>query len=307
MKKILLILLVFLFCPSPILAVNTIDINTASLQQLDELAGIGPALAQKIIDARPYASIDDLLNVKGIGEKTLQEIKNQGLAYVLTEPQAPSAHKASNAPMPQPVVTVTPKPITYPKGIIINEILPSPEGPDETNEFVELYNSNAVPVNISGWKIKDTVGTTTTYTLPKGSGIPANGYLVLKRPTTKISLHNNQDGVSLLFPNGNISDEISYSAATPKQSYNRTDADWQWNGAPTPGAKNNQTLPNLPKTDNTIHGASSNVDKKMFKASLQQGALNPWWLFIAASAIATISGILFLLLKLNVFKKDERS
>lgn len=59
-----------------------ININTASLQQLDNLQGIGPVLAQRIIDARPFSSVDDLIKVKGIGQKVLEKIKEQGLACI---------------------------------------------------------------------------------------------------------------------------------------------------------------------------------------------------------------------------------
>ena len=55
-----------------------IDINSATLEQLDQMTGIGPVMAQRIIDARPFSSVDDLLKVKGIGAKTLQKIKRDG-------------------------------------------------------------------------------------------------------------------------------------------------------------------------------------------------------------------------------------
>lgn len=56
-----------------------ININSAGIDDIVRLPGIGPVLAQRIIayrdSAGPYIEADDLLNVKGIGEKKLVKIK----------------------------------------------------------------------------------------------------------------------------------------------------------------------------------------------------------------------------------------
>jgi competence protein ComEA len=57
-----------------------VNINTATLEQLDELQGVGPATAQKIIDYRtangPFASIEDIKNVSGIGDAKFAAMKD---------------------------------------------------------------------------------------------------------------------------------------------------------------------------------------------------------------------------------------
>ena len=64
---------------------GSINVNTASQEELEKLAGIEETLALRIIEERekePFYSLNELTRVYGIGEKTVENIKNQGCAYV---------------------------------------------------------------------------------------------------------------------------------------------------------------------------------------------------------------------------------
>jgi len=56
-----------------------IDLNHATAQQLTAIPGIGEAMAQRIVDWReehgPFRRVEDLMKVKGIGEKSLEKMR----------------------------------------------------------------------------------------------------------------------------------------------------------------------------------------------------------------------------------------
>lgn len=59
--------------------VRKVSISTASIEELDELPGIGPGIAKRIVEYRnttPFTCVEDIMNVKGIGQKLFDKIKD---------------------------------------------------------------------------------------------------------------------------------------------------------------------------------------------------------------------------------------
>ncbi len=57
-----------------------ISINSGSVEELDSLPGVGPAIAERIVQYRkkkPFQRLEDLMEIKGIGEKMFDKIKDR--------------------------------------------------------------------------------------------------------------------------------------------------------------------------------------------------------------------------------------
>ena len=85
---------------------HPININTAGTTELQQVPGIGPSTAQKILDTRKsygaFKSVDDLLAIKGIGPKKLDKMRKY-----LTVGKPPSK-KQSNSPQTAAAPTKSP-------------------------------------------------------------------------------------------------------------------------------------------------------------------------------------------------------
>jgi competence ComEA-like helix-hairpin-helix protein len=120
----ILLLLVALFTPAfaqkkP--PAKPVDINTASIEQLQQLPGIGPVTAKSILDFRkksgPFRRAEDLLAIRGISENRFKAIAPY---VVVSQPKPPVPQRtngAAPAPRPQtsPTTGAAPGPTTAPK------------------------------------------------------------------------------------------------------------------------------------------------------------------------------------------------
>ncbi|MDP3992576.1 MAG: helix-hairpin-helix domain-containing protein [Nanoarchaeota archaeon] len=93
----LFILVLFLTNISALCKDGQVDINSASAEELDKIAQIGPARAEQMITLRPFSSVDDMIRIDGIGENNINLIKSQGLACVDEETEITEEDNEENS------------------------------------------------------------------------------------------------------------------------------------------------------------------------------------------------------------------
>ncbi len=128
--------------------------------------------------------------------------------------------------------------------ILITELLPNPK---EGEEFVELYNNSAKPIEIKNWTLQDkskhkykianfAINIQTT----SGLTVQPQQYVVITKTMSGIALNNTGgETVTLFDPNGNVIATVSYPDKAPVGAVYAWDGKtWIWSRYPTPGQVN---------------------------------------------------------------------
>jgi hypothetical protein len=79
---------------------SQVDLNTASEKELEDLPGVGPATAKKIVAGRPYASVDDLEKA-GVSKSTIAKLRSQATVGATGKTAAPDATAQSASKTPR--------------------------------------------------------------------------------------------------------------------------------------------------------------------------------------------------------------
>ena len=72
----------------PVAYAGPIDVNTASLSDIEQLPGVTPSMARRIFEGRPYARIDELVERGLLSERELERVRKK-IKIVTPRPPAP--------------------------------------------------------------------------------------------------------------------------------------------------------------------------------------------------------------------------
>lgn len=129
--------------------------------------------------------------------------------------------------------------------LAVTEVLPNPDGSDEGNEFVELYNPNERPIDLTWWRFYLNGDTKKFYSFPAGAEVAAESYYVLRNSEVKYALSNSSGSLQLRsFADQHKVDVPNWTSPKSGQAWALVDGEWQYTTTPTPGRSNFITTAN---------------------------------------------------------------
>ena len=186
-------------------------------------------------------------------------------APVQENKESQSSNSPSTGAINRAPTTITP---THSFTLVINELLPNPQGDDTTGEWIELKNEGNDEATLAGLTISDESGATYAFTTQQNQ-LPPRGLLLISRSQSKITLNNDGDMIVLKFQGKEIA-RAAYGKSEEGMSFARDDAgNYAWTTAPTPGAINTFSLPaeieEAQKDEESSEQESMNIDQETTK------------------------------------------
>ncbi len=204
-----------------------------------------------------------------------------------TQAGAATGHAADGSPLrgtPRGLNSAyrpAPTPVSYPATVLLNEVLPAPG--DGSDEFVEVFNTGAEAVDVSGWQLDDSAGGSAPFHLPAGTVVGPRALLAFSKSETGLAFNNSGDTARLLHPDGGVADELVYTRSPG--------VDVSWARVPDGGAwaATTQVTPGLPNTAAPPAEGGPPADSgapEQEAASVPIGVFRTW----PAGAWATLTG-----------------
>jgi Lamin Tail Domain len=181
-----------------------------------------------------------------------------------TDPNSPPSTTLPDEPEgpPAPVIPHSNAGLKAPQ---LSELLPNPASPqtDAADEFIELYNPNDAPFDLTGYVLEAGLTTKRRYTLPNDTSLPAKSFRAFFSADTRLSLANTAGQVRLFDPLGALlAQSEAYASAKDGQAWLLANGAWQWTTRPTPNALNMVSAPAPVKKSNKSGGVQAGTTKQ---------------------------------------------
>lgn len=187
----------------------------------------------------------------------------------------------------------------------ISELLPNPMGTgnDATAEFIELYNPNAQPFDLTGFTLQTGLTTAHSYIFPPGTTLEASSFHAFYASVTKLTLSNTTSQAVLLDPFGKVlSQTDTYTNAKDGLAWAMANSKWYWTLQVTPNVANIIQQPatttktanktSSPKT--AVKGISTNTPNgngtTSTAAVASSSGIIHWWVLALVATLALLYG-----------------